>query len=410
VVYNSAINPGEAQVKTFLKVLKIIGISLGALVGALVLFLAILFGTWYLRPNQAHVDKNVVVDSWDIANDKNHNSNTDMIEWKDQFYIAYVSSPFHFASNKSVLHIKQSSDKGRTWTEVHTFNADGQDIRDPKFAIFGNRLFLYALKNDTFLAEPYLTMYSFTENGTTWQELQKVANLDGWLFWRPKTQDGITYYNAAYWHEHGKSILLKSTDGISWQIVSNIHQGQHNDETEIEFLPDGRMLATARLEYDSFGDGMFGHPLGATLITVSTPPFTSWTDLTQSLVTRLDGPYLFTYHQRVYAVGRYQADLGKSGPLTDQGSALAKKRTSLFEVRYENGKYGLAYLSDLPSDGDTSYEGLVIAGDTAYISYYTSPIKHDYAWILGMLSPSQVRMAVVDLKALEALANQTQAR
>jgi hypothetical protein len=390
-------------VKPFLKVLKIIGICLGSLLGTIILLLAILFGYWYLRPNRAQVDQEVVTKTWDIANDKMHNSNTDMIEWQNKFYIAYVSSPFHFASNKSVLHIKRSSDLGHTWTELKTFNANGQDIRDPKFAIIGNRLFLYALKNDTFLAEPYLTMYSYTEDGTTWQELQKVANVDGWLFWRPKTQDGVIFYASAYWHEHGKSILLKSTDGINWEIVSQIHQGQHNDETEIEFLPDGRMLAPARLEYDSFGDGMFGHPDGSTLITVSEPPYTTWTDLLQSKVTRLDGPNLFTYNGRVYAVGRYQADLGHSGPLTDQGSALAKKRTSLFEVRQD----GLAYLTDLPSDGDTSYEGLVIVGDKAYISYYTSPIKHDYAWILGMLSPSQVRMAVVDLKAMQALADKT---
>jgi hypothetical protein len=49
-------------------------------------------------------------------------------------------------------------------------------------------------------------------------------------------------------------------------------------------------------------------------------------------------------------------------------------------------------------------------GDTAYVSYYTSPIDHDYSWILGMISPSAVRMAQVDLKALEALADQTPAR
>jgi hypothetical protein len=389
----------------FLKILKIIGITLGSIIGAILVFLLVLFGYWYLRPNRAHVNATVVQASWDIANDKNHDSNTDMIQWQGQFYIAYVSSPFHFASNKSVLHIKSSSDQGHTWTEVKAFNANGQDIRDPKFAIIDQRLFLYALKNDEFLAEPYLTMYSFTTDGTAWQDLQKVPNVDGWLFWRPKTQDGITFYNAAYWHGHGKSILLKSTDGINWDIVSYIHQGQHNDETEIEFMTNGDLLATARLEYDSFGDGMFGHPDGATLITVSAPPYTTWTDLLQSKVTRLDGPNLFTYDRRIFAVGRYQPDLGHSGPLTDQGSALSRKRTALFEVRSD----GLAYLSDLPSDGDTSYEGVILDGDTAYISYYTSPINHDYAWILGMLSPSQVRMAKVDLKALEALADQTPA-
>jgi hypothetical protein len=54
--------------------------------------------------------------------------------------------------------------------------------------------------------------------------------------------------------------------------------------------------------------------------------------------------------------------------------------------------------------------GVVIAGDTAYISYYTSPIDRDYSWILGMLTPSAVRMAKVDLLALEALANQAPSR
>jgi hypothetical protein len=65
---------------------------------------------------------------------------------------------------------------------------------------------------------------------------------------------------------------------------------------------------------------------------------------------------------------------------------------------------------DLSSDGDTSYVGLVMDGDTAYVSYHTSPIDHDNTWILGMINPSAVRMAQVDLKALEALADQTPAR
>jgi hypothetical protein len=376
-----------------------------SLIALLILALLFLFGYWFLRPNRAHVNPAIVVDSWNIASDNLHNSNTDMIEWRGLFYLSYVSSPYHFGSDKSVLHVKYSNDTGHTWNEVDTFNPTGQDIRDPKFALIGNRLFLYALKNTSFVAEPYITVYSYTDDGIVWTPFETVPNLDGWLFWRPKTMDGQTFYNAAYWYEHGKSVLLESTDGINWNIVSTIHSGGHNDETEIEFLPDGRLLATARLEYDSWGDGMFGQPLGSTLITVSAPPYTTWADQLESKLTRLDGPYLFTYHNRVYAVGRYQPELGHSGPLTDQGSILARKRTSLFEVRLD----GLAYLTDLPSDGDTAYEGLVQVGDTAYISYYTSPIDHDYAWILGMLSPSQVRMAKVDLKVLEELADQTSA-
>ena len=381
-------------------VLKIIG----QIFAVILLVVILLFGYWYFRPNRAQVNRNVVVETWDIANDNLHNSNTDMIEWRGQFYLSYVSSPYHFGNDASIMHIKRSSDMGHTWDELSTFNPENDDIRDPKFAVIGERLFLYALKNDSFVAEPYITVYSYTEDGENWTEFETVPELDGWLFWRPKTWDGETFYNAAYWWEHGKSVLLKSSDGIDWEIVSTINEGERNDETEIEFLSDGRMLATARLEYAYFADGAFGDKRGATLITVSDPPYEDWSELIQSLVARLDGPYLFSYHDRIFAVGRYQPDLGKSGPLTDQGSILSRKRTALYEVRLD----GLVYLTDLPSAGDTSYEGLILVGNTAYISYYTSPIDKDYSWILGMLSPSQVRMAKVDLPALEALADQVQ--
>ncbi len=379
--------------------------AVGIVLGVLLLSFVLLVGYWYFRPNQAQVDPKIVRASWDVANDGMHNSNTDMIEWNGQYYLAYVSSPYHFGNDASVLHVKRSSDHGKTWTEVDEFNPSNEDIRDPKFAVIGNRLFLYALKNTSFVAEPYLSVYSYTEDGSRWKDFATVPGLDGWLFWRPKTADGKTFYNAAYWWEHGKSTLLKSSDGIHWDVVSTIHSGDRNDETEIQFLPDGRLLATARLEHGE-GEGIFGHPAGSTLITTSEPPYTAWKPGIESLVTRLDGPYLFTYHDRVYALGRFQPNPGKAGPLTDQGSILSRKRTSLFEVR-ENG---LAYLTDLPSDGDTSYVGLAVAGDTAYASYYTSPIDHDYAWILGMLSPSSVRMAEIDLKQMEALANKTEAK
>lgn len=378
--------------------------SLGIALGILLLALAFLLGYWGLRPNRAQVDPEVVLETWNVTDDDLHNSNTDLIRWHDQFYIAYVSSPYHFASDASILHIQRSGDFGRTWGEMATFNPPGEDIRDPKFAVIGERLFLYALKNTNFIAEPYVSVYAYTTDGATWTAFETIPDLDGWLFWRPKTRDGITFYNAAYWYEHGTSLLIRSTNGIHWEKVAAIYQGGRNDETEIEFLPDGRVLATARLEYGEKTDAIFGDIKGATLISVAEPPYTVWTEQVQSLVTRLDGPYLFTYHGRTYAIGRYQPDLGQSGPLTAQGSALARKRTALFEVRED----GLAYLTDLPSAGDTSYVGLIVDGDVAYASYYTSRVDRDYPWILGMLSPSSVMLSKLDLPALETLADQTE--
>ena len=41
-------------------------------------------------------------------------------------------------------------------------------------------------------------------------------------------------------------------------------------------------------------------------------------------------------------------------------------------------------------------------GDGLYASYYTNPLDRDYTWILGMFRPSNIRMARIDLRALEA--------
>ena len=97
-------------------------------------------------------------------------------------------------------------------------------------------------------------------------------------------------------------MLFKSPDGIDWEPVSQIYEGERNDETDFEFMPDGRIIATARLE----GNGNeWGDASASTLIAAASPPFERWSRA-KSHVTRLDGPCLFPYNGRVYAVGRQQ--------------------------------------------------------------------------------------------------------
>lgn len=346
---------------------------------------------WLARPNTASVDPSLEMETWDIVADGTHNSNTDLIHWNGSFYLVYQTSPYHLASERSRLIIRQSSD-ARYWRKVAEFRATRGELRDPKFAAIGNKLFLYALRNVRLTAEPYTTAYTFSPDGTRWHPLVDTQP-EGWLFWRPKTYDSATWYVPAYWHEHGKSILLKSDDGVNWSTVSPIYEGERNDETAIEFLPDARIIATGRLE----GSGsLFGDAQAATLIAVASPPYYDWS-YTRNHVTTLDGPRLFSHEGRVFAVGRYQP--GRAPLLAEQGSILSKKRTSLFLVEEDR----LTYLSDLPSAGDTSYAGAVILGDALYVCYYTSPVDRDYPWILGMLTTTNIRMAKISLPSLAAL-------
>lgn len=351
------------------------------------------------RPRVAGVDPKVVQETWDAVADGDHNSNTDLVEFDGWIYLCHQTSPYHLGSSRSRLLLWRSRD-ARAWEKVTEFkNQRGLEYRDPKFAVINRRLFLYVLPNLTLMAEPVTTEYTSSHDGVTWEPLVEV-NQPGWLFWRPKTRDGVTWYVTAYWGEHGKSILFSSPDGVAWSPVSMINEGERNDETDFEFLPDGRIISTARLE----GNGnQWGDATASTLISVAFPPYERWS-YAKSRVTRLDGPCLFPYNGRTYAIGRYQAT--RAWRVAEQGGMYARKRTSIFLVEAER----LLYLCDLPSAGDTSYAGIVVRGDELFASYYASPPAKDYTWSMGIFRRTDIRMARIHLPSLEALAVRTAAK
>jgi hypothetical protein len=80
------------------------------------------------------------------------------------------------------------------------------------------------------------------------------------------------------------------------------------------------------------------------------------------------------------------------------GSAFSQKRTAVFLVK-ENIE-GLTHLTDLPSCGDTSYAGVAITGGKVFISYYTNDTGRDHPWVLGMLLPTHIQIAEIEIETL----------
>lgn len=346
-----------------------------------------------LRTRTAGVNRDVIVEDWDAVADGAHNSNTDLTHFAGSYWLCHQASPYHLGSRRSRLLLWRSRD-GRAWEKVTEFkNETGREYRDPKFAQINGRLFLYVLPNNTIRALPVTTAYASSADGVTWEPMRDIEPR-GWLFWRPKTRDGVTWYVTAYWHEHGRAALLRSNGGHAWTEVSRIHEGDACDETDFEFLPDGRMLATARLE--GTADNRWGDRDAATLMATASPPYEQW-EYTRSRITRLDGPCLFPYNGRVYAIARFQASRARR--FAELGGSYSKKRTSLFAV----GPQTLTYLCDLPSAGDTSYAGIVVNGDEAIASYYTTP-SGDPPWAIAMFGRTDIRMARIDLAPMERLA------
>jgi hypothetical protein len=363
---------------------------------ALVLALAGFAWLW-LRPNRAEIDPRLRLEHWDAVADGMHNSNTDMILWQGDFLLVHDARPYHFGSPDARLVVRRSKD-GRSWEEVARFQVPGKDIRDPKLAVIGGRLHLYALPNSGVAATPEGTVLATSDDGAHWTSLEPIEP-DGWLFWRPKSNDGgATWYVPAYWKGHGRSILLRSTNGRDWEQVSVIQEGNGNDETDIEFLPDGRLLATTRLEVTP--DTILGNYDGRTGIHVAAPPYTEWTTH-ESRVTRLDGPNLFALDGQVFAVARYQPN--PNGFLTRMGGIFSRKRTSIYRVEPQR----LVRLSDLPSAGDTSYAGVAIRDGHLWVDYYTSRLDRDWPWVFGMPAQTNIHMAKIPLDALREVSAAT---
>jgi len=346
---------------------------------------------------------------------KEHASNTDMIFFKGSYFLIHAQTKWHLEDKLGAL-VVQKSDDAKSWVEVARITLPDTDVRDPKFSVIHNRLFLYFLPNLNFDPDPRTTYWSVSDNGSDWQSPKELVTVTtkqsqhgeerritsgGWMLWRPKTRDGKNWYVVAFGrkpvtensgYRNQITILLRTQDGVNFEEVSEVYTTHGNGEPTLEFLPDGSIIATLRCSSLGTGGYLMGNPTANTIIATSSPPYKEWSHA-HSFITRLDGATLFPLDGRIFAVGR-----NHMGPRMDLGNHFSPKRTSIYEV--EKGK--LIHLVDFPSNGDTAYTGVVVSGDNIYSSYYTSPIDKEYPWIFAICykTKTEIRIGKVSAKGL----------
>ena len=357
----------------------IIGIVFASVLGLLCI--------WFFRPNRSNIHPDLRWEAWDVVDDDRHNAFTDMVAWKNAYYIAYRSARSHLSHESKIVicqsyHLKQ-------WEKLAELSIEDEDVRDPKLIVHDDQLILYALKNRTRLIKNYTTVFSVSKDGEEWSEWQEVTPR-GLIFWRPK-RFRQSWFAVAFPFTQDEIQLLQSDDGKTWSVVSGIHDGLKHDEFEILFHSQDHVIGVARINGRTSSD-----VIGSTdssIIATSRAPFQIWS-IKQSDVTRLDGPVLFEYKDQVYAAGRFEPPTWLR-----KFNLIPRKRLSLFRV----SESGLVYLSDLPSGGDCGYADVEINHKTLHLSYYTNRIDRDYPWILGQLLPTKIRMAQLDLDSLTTI-------
>ncbi len=349
--------------------------------------------------------------------EKHHKSNTKLYYWENSFYLVYQNSKWHLEDKNGELVIARSSDGSEgSWERIASVKGPGEnDVRDPLITEIKGTLFLYFLPNYRFDPGPNETYYCTSNNGVEWtipeETLVNVSYQSGWKLeegWvfgrqRPLTLDNKTWYTMASGRKGNTkmTLLIETQDGINWKETSVVYDTYGSGEPCMEFLPSGEIISTLRVGAMSSWIGYeFGTPHAGTIIATSYNNLQNWS-YAADFQTRMDGATIFALENRsrIFVAGRNHL-----GPRIDLGNHIARKRTSLYELKSDQ----LIHLFDLPSNGDTAYTGVVIRGDDIYVSYYTNPINKDLPWIIGLcfLSESEIRMAKFSASGLIEYANE----
>lgn len=347
-----------------------------------------------------------------------HSENTEMIRLGDRILLAFRGGEEgQTGSARARIKIYESTDEGESFTflsEVAMPNdpedpEDDRDIRDPKFVFFRDKLFLYCISRvpgftyrDLF-GEAWTVRSESADGGRTWTVPVKTFE-DRWLFgieiywgfWRftnrryeVQGEPRETLYATGYDDGDINVGLFVSEDGVNWRKHAVIFSN-YNDlpsETELQFFGENNEIAVALIRLDNQG---LLHD-GQTAICTSREPFLRW-ECGRRIEQRIDGPTWVVWRDGPQI--RHFVFARKHLPCTF-------KRTAAYELRGDltdpAAPIEVCEIQEVPSAGDTAYTALVpLSGSRYLLSWYSSPVDQELAWLEGQFSPSDIWLAEVD--------------
>jgi hypothetical protein len=321
-----------------------------------------------------------------------HNENTDLVRRGSAIYLVHRTALSQVLGPNSSLRVLRSDDGGDSFARVAVIAAPAnRDIRDPHFYEIDGRLAIKALTRLPVTSArdsrvDTVAVVTTTADGTTWSAPAPIGP-PTWSFWRIKSHQGVRY-SAAYEDGDRSVKLMSSRDGRSWTAGATIYDVAADTplETELVFMPSGRLLALVRM------DGSDGELLGAagrlrTKVCWAEEPYAEFSCPQELDGARLDGPLALFHDGRLFVLAR------KHLPILD------RKRTALYELggQLDGGPLTLRELGELPSAGDTSYAGAVdLDSERTLVTWYSSELGPDHPWLLGLLEASDIWAATID--------------
>jgi hypothetical protein len=321
-----------------------------------------------------------------------HNENTDLTVFGGDIYLVHRTAESQMLGPNSSLNVYRYDAGAFTLLKRIPAPSD-RDIRDPHFYVAGGELRIKALARlpsdlirdagtDTVALE-----VAALDGSTDWSEIGP----HGWSFWRLRQAATGEWLSAAYQDGDQSVVLYRSEDGIRFTAGATIYgdAAQTPLETELTFMPSGRLLALVRTDgsdAEITGDGDV-----RTVVCWAEAPYASFSCPQVLDGVRLDGPLTFFWHERLFSIARKH--LGADG----------RKRTALYEFggTLDGGPLTIREWGELPSAGDTSYAGAAPLPDGRVLAtWYSGDVAADDTWLLGMYAATDIWQATIDLGRL----------
>jgi len=277
---------------------------------------------------------------------------TDFVFFENQFFLTFRKSDRHDKGDNGKIQIYSSLD-GENWNFIKEFSIEGIDLRDPKFSLNEDKLYLYIhgskYEGANLIAfSDYNSVYSKL-NG--WQELQDVfldnlqlgiANIDGNEAWPWR----VTWYKGkAYTIGYGVSGIFDLYFSEDGNLFKNLNafdplMGQPNEAT-IRVNSEGEFFVIARRLYNT------------TLVGRSFNPSANWDWSNEIKIENFGGPnFVFTENNKMIVSGRYNGWVSLT--------------------HYDLKSNTIIVIAEIESGGDCGYPGMFIKEDFLWMSYYSS--------------------------------------
>lgn len=187
-----------------------------------------------------------------IYDDNNHSAFTSLIERNGVYYVAFREAGSHMPMTTDNGNIRVLVGNNNKWSTNHVFSVVGVDLRDPCFVQWKNKVLLYT------------TGFYSELTDTGWSDLKNIHHNAPHpiCIWKIRPYKDELYGIGHSWNNW--PLLMKSKDGIEWEVVDEYILGGNATEADLLF-ENNYLFICFRVEYPDGAHSMWG---------VSSFPFT----------------------------------------------------------------------------------------------------------------------------------------